>query len=483
MSSGHPTFRVLLVEDSPVSRTVIEKALGVRGHEVVSVETAEDALREHAAQPFPMMIVDWMLPGELDGLKLVEALRTSPSNDDLVIVAVTGRNTMADLDVLLEAGATDFLPKPFEAPVLDTRIAVAERTVQERKLRRKLQQKMASLIHHLPDGVIHTDHHCHILHVNNSFEAMTQYRESELLGLDMRLLVHGADDKELTTHPTRGFDGMHELRLRRRDGSLFHVELVRAPNGDEGVVCVVRDVTERNELRARLLMSDRLASMGTLAAGVAHEINNPLTFIMNNLSYLSGELASDPDSLNLLEVVNETQLGAERVNRIVRELRVFARGNDETAGPTDVHETLDRAIVMATNEIRHKALLVKSYEDVPPVRANSGKLGQVFLNLLVNAAHSLPLGRAQHNEIRVRTFQENGQVKVEVEDTGPGIPTELRERIFDPFFTTKPIGKGTGLGLAICHGIVNSAGGTIEVDSEEGVGSVFRVSLPVKVPA
>jgi len=451
---------------------------------VVAVETAEEALREHAAKPFPMMIVDWMLPGELDGLKLVEALRSSPNNDDLVIVAVTGRNTMADLDVLLEAGATDFLPKPFEAPVLDTRIAVAERTVQERKLRRKLQQKMTSLLHHMPDGVVQTDHDCRILHVNSSFEAMTQYDEHELLGLDMRLLTQDADsskDPLAIRDPalTAEFGGPHELRLRRRDGTLFHVELVRAPNGAEGVVCVVRDVTERNELRARLLMSDRLASMGTLAAGVAHEINNPLTFIMNNLAFLAGELSSLPDNLELLEVIRETQLGAERVNRIVRELRVFARGNDEISGPTDVHETLDRAIVMASNEIRHKALLVKSYEEVPPVRANSGKLGQVFLNLLVNAAHSLPLGRAQHNEIRVRTFQENDQVKVEVQDTGPGIPSELRERIFDPFFTTKPPGEGTGLGLANALRFAEELGGSLDCERSRVLGGAsFVLRLP-----
>ena len=485
MTSGHPTFRVLVVEDSAVSRAIVGRALLARGHQVVAVETAEAALRKHAETPFPLMIVDWMLPGDIDGLKLVQTLRADRDNDDVVIVAVTGRNSMQDLEALLEAGASDFLPKPFEVPVLDTRLAVAERTVHERRLRRELQLQLSSLLDHMPDGVLLTDRQRRIQRVNRSLERMVGYTAAELVGRDVGMLypdsVSYLEQVELQRQENEtGVSHTQELRLRRKDGSPICVEVVRAPVEDSAVVGVVRDVTERNELRARLLLADRLASMGTLAAGVAHEINNPLTFIMGNLAYLAGELSDLPGDRGreLLQVIDEAQVGAERVRRIVRELRVFARGDEEHVGPIDVRETIDQAIVMAQNEIRHKARLVKTYEELPLVHASAGKLGQVFLNLLVNAAHAIPTGKAQHNEIRVRAFQRDRKVVVEVEDTGPGIAPELRERIFDPFFTTKPIGQGTGLGLAICHDIVTTAGGTIEVDSEVGVGTCFRVNLP-----
>ena len=469
---------------------MIGRALLARGHEVVAVETAEAGLRVHAERRFPLVLVDWMLPGDVDGLSMVRTLRADPANDDVVIVAVTGRNSMEDLDLLLSAGATDFLAKPFEIPVLDTRIAVAERTVAERQLRRTIQSELESLLNHMPDAVISTNHDRKVVHLNRSFEQLLGYTEDELRGQDIGVIY--PDNKtyreQVDARKKDLDDGAahtHAMRMRSKDGRLVQVEVVRAPM-DNGVVGVIRDVTERNELRTRLLLADRLASMGVLAAGVAHEINNPLTFIMGNLAYLAGELegATDEPSREMLQVVDEAQQGAERVCRIVRELRVFARGDDDSIGPMDVRETLDQAIVMAQNEIRHKARLVKSYEDIPLIHANAGKLGQVFLNLLVNAAHALPSGSAAYNEIRVRCFQAEDDVLVEVEDTGPGISHELIERIFEPFFTTKPIGEGTGLGLAICHGIVTGLGGTIDVTSEPGVGSTFRVTMPIgKRPA
>ena len=488
MSSEHPNLRVLIVEDSSVTRAIVGRAILARGHEVVAVETAEAGLRLHAEEPFPLILVDWMLPGDVDGLAMVRTIRADPANDDVVIVAVTGRNTMKDLDLLLAAGTTDFLAKPFELPVLDTRIAVAERTVAERRARRALQSNLESLLESMPDAVVVTSSDQGITKVNASFCQMLGYSEDEVLNRNIGMIYPDratyldqmerlSEDLQSRTPRT------HEMRLRRKDGSMVQVEVVRAP-AVNGVVGVVRDVTERNELRNRILMSDRLASMGTLAAGVAHEINNPLTFIMGNLAFLACELetATSDQADEWREVVDEAQQGAERVRRIVRELRVFARGDDNKVGPMDMRKALDQAIVMARNEIRHKAQLVKTYEDVPEVHANAGKLGQVFLNLLVNAAQALPNGAVNQNEIRVRCFEEDEHVVVEIEDTGPGIPEEVLTRIFEPFFTTKPIGEGTGLGLAICHGIVTGLGGSILVDSQIGVGSTFRVAMPLQPP-
>ncbi len=253
------------------------------------------------------------------------------------------------------------------------------------------------------------------------------------------------------------------------------------------------DVTERRKLAARLQIADRLACVGTLAAGVAHEINNPLAYVLGNVHFAAAALAraeaafaseASPAALRVTvnecrEALAEVLEGAERVRDIVRDLKVLSRVDDDRRVPVPVAKVLRAAMNLAGGELRSRARLSTSIEEVPPVLASESRLSQVFLNLLVNAAQAIPEGQAERNEISVSARPGAGQrVLVEVRDTGCGIPPEHRRRIFDPFFTTKPPGVGTGLGLAICHGIVSSLGGEIDVESQVGRGTSFRVSLP-----
>jgi signal transduction histidine kinase len=259
------------------------------------------------------------------------------------------------------------------------------------------------------------------------------------------------------------------------------------------------DITERKQLQSRLLLSDRMASVGTLAAGVAHEINNPLAYVTANLGYVHEEMGrlmerwpkEGPPCPSLTHTVKsvcaalgEALHGADRVQTIVGDLKTFSRETRETQQDpiraVDVRKVLESTLSLAAGEIRHRAQLVKDYGEVPPVHGNDSRLGQVFLNLLVNAAQAIPAdGEADQHEIRVTTRTlPSGQVAVEVSDTGAGIAPELMGRIFDPFFTTKPVGVGTGLGLSICHGIITGFGGEISASSEVGKGSIFRISLP-----
>jgi signal transduction histidine kinase/ActR/RegA family two-component response regulator len=247
-----------------------------------------------------------------------------------------------------------------------------------------------------------------------------------------------------------------------------------------------RLATERKALEARLLVSDRLASVGTLAAGVAHEVNNPLTYVASNLELIGERLnASDgavaPELRRELDrMIAEARDGATRIRRIVRDLRTFARPEEERHGAVDVRRVIDSTLALAHNEIRHRAQLVRDLDDVPSVQGSEARIGQLLLNLLINAAHAIPEGDAPNNEIGVSTrAAPEGCVTIEVRDSGSGIPPEILPRIFDPFFTTKPLGVGTGLGLSISRAIATSLGGTIEVESEAGRGSRFRVVLPV----
>jgi signal transduction histidine kinase len=242
--------------------------------------------------------------------------------------------------------------------------------------------------------------------------------------------------------------------------------------------------------QARLMHSDRLASLGRTVASVGHEINNPLAYVISNLAYAHGELSHTRGELpekergELLEALDEAREGAERVRFIAQDLKALARADDESTGPVEVAEVVREVSRMASHELQGRARLVTDCAEVPPVRANATRLGQVLLNLIVNGAQAIAPGQMEKNEVRVTArLSAQGQVTVDVSDTGCGIPPENLERIFDPFFTTKPVGEGTGLGLAVCLNIVRSLGGSITVESTPGQGTTFHVTLPTAVGA
>jgi signal transduction histidine kinase len=253
--------------------------------------------------------------------------------------------------------------------------------------------------------------------------------------------------------------------------------------------------SEHRNLEVRLAQTDRLASMGTLAAGVAHQINNPLAYVLLNLGYVTEEMHKllydrtvaageganiEVRAREVLLALDHARDGAERIRNIVWSLKTFSRPERETCVLLDVTRVLDAALAMVHNEIRHRASVVKSYAaEVPEVFANEARLGQMFMNLVLNAVQALPEDRVLSNQIHVAVkLLRADRIVVEVGDNGVGIPSQVRGRIFEPFFSTKPVGVGSGLGLSICHGVVTSLGGTLTFESEVGKGTTFRVELP-----
>ena len=304
---------------------------------------------------------------------------------------------------------------------------------------------------------------------------------------------------------------MLENQVRRRTA-----ELEAALRENERIN---RDLTrEREEQRAlirqleeahnQLLQSEKLASIGQLAAGVAHEVNNPIGFVNSNLCTLKKYVADllelnaayerlepelsaiDGEQIKALKaridlpfvredmpaLIAESIDGTSRVRRIVQDLRDFSRAGDSEWHTVDVHAGLESTLNVVWNEIKYKAEVERDYGDLPEIDCLPSQLNQVFLNLLVNAAQAIE----QRGTITLRTRRDGDHVAISVCDTGSGIPPELMDRIFDPFFTTKPVGKGTGLGLSVTYGIVEKHGGRIEVDSVPGQGSTFTIRLPVR---
>jgi nitrogen-specific signal transduction histidine kinase/CheY-like chemotaxis protein len=250
-------------------------------------------------------------------------------------------------------------------------------------------------------------------------------------------------------------------------------------------VVITRDITERKQTEAQLIVSDRMASLGALAAGVAHEINNPLACVTGFLALAGEELETlakrQTIPSQLLEEISDAREAAERVRTIVRDLKIFSRGEETKIGPVNVERVLESTLRMTWNELRHRARVTKVFANVPAVAANEPRLGQVFLNLLVNAAQAIPEGDYARNEVRLETRLDGDgrHVVVSIADTGAGIPADVQRRLFTPFVTTKAVGVGTGLGLSICHRIVVALGGRIDFTSDVGRGTTFRVTLPI----
>ena len=249
-----------------------------------------------------------------------------------------------------------------------------------------------------------------------------------------------------------------------------------------GAVLVARDVSESKQTELHLMVADRMASVGTLAAGVAHEINNPLASVIANLDMAMQDLETVDRKIlpaELSDELGDARTAADRVREIVRDLKIFSRAEEDRRGPVDVEHVLESTLRMAWNELRHRAKLVKRFSHVPEVEANESRLGQVFLNLIINAAHAIAPGNYEANQITITTTTDSrGRVVIGIRDTGTGIPVEARQRLFTPFFTTKPVGVGTGLGLAISHRIITQFGGTISFETELGKGTEFSVTLP-----
>ena len=370
----------------------------------------------------------------------------------------------------------------------------------------ELSESLATTLDSIGDGVVATNVAGQVTRMNPVAEDLTRWSFAEAKGrslVDVLPLVN-TDTCDAVENPIaralrEGFVVKlpNHTELLRRDGTKIPIgdscAPIRAGDGTvNGAVFVFRDLTRQKIAEAmqakserQLVFADRMAAVGTLAAGVAHEINNPLTFVVANVDTALEEIGailrgSPPDRMKELEeMLIEARHGVDRVTTIVRALKTFSRIEEERLGPIDVIPVIDLAISMTLNEIRHRARLVKEYGPLPLVDADGARLGQVFINLLVNAAHAFPGGSTDANEIRVVTFTDvDGRAVVEVRDTGAGIPAPLLGRVFDPFFTTKPIGLGTGLGLSISHSIVTGMGGEISAKSELGHGTTLRITLP-----
>lgn len=370
-----------------------------------------------------------------------------------------------------------------------------ERVVRVEQALHDSQQRFRRLLDFAPDGILILVG-SRIVYANQAITKIHGYATpSQLSQFSLRALIHADDHaalERILLETSEDSDAALAVQLRavHRDGRAVPIEVTqfRTDWDDEPAILVaVRDLAGRRLVQSQLIHTDRLTAVGTLAAGVAHEINNPLAYVLLNLQYLIREvpkLVNNADRTGqLIERLREARHGAERVVSIVKDLKTFSKVDEEQLGPVDLRRVLMSAIKVARTQLLDRGQIVEVFSAVPAAFGNSARLEQVFLNLFINAIQALPNTNSEHNRIVIRLYEEcrgiYDHVVVEVADTGAGIPQENLDRVFDPFFTTKPVGLGTGLGLPICHSIVTRMGGGIRVESDVGRGTTFFVSLPV----
>jgi PAS domain S-box-containing protein len=495
---------ILVVEDDATVAETIREVLIAAGYDVP--ETAPSGMRalEVAARIRPALaLMDVHLEGALDGIETATRLRALGNTR---VIYITG---FADDDTLRRAKQTaplGYLKKPFNARELRIVVEIAlHQAALENELATR-ERRFATTLHSIADAVLTTDANDRVMFLNPAAAAILGIAEPDAIGRTVDEVVRFVDARgqtlpTLTRLTPAGFSRLdalprHARLVVKRPGSKpreveIEIEGSISPIALDasqafGTVMVFRDVSERRKLERRLGMTERMAAIGTMAAGMQHEINNPLASIVANVQFTlealrngkSGTLSLE-QLAELVTALEDAAEGGERIRRSVANLRHFSRSAESAEEPLDITVAIEEAVRLTAHAVRHHATVRKEYGATPRVLAEEGQLSRVFMNLLLNAAQATGDGGAATHTIVLRTHTDaSGRAVAEVTDDGPGRPADTLHRIFDPFFTAAPENAEIGLGLAISHSIVMSLGGEIDVESHLGKGTTFRVSLP-----
>lgn len=501
--------RILLVDDNDDSRfAVAETIRRLTNHQVDEAASGPIALSLVAKNEYDLVLLDVQMPG-MDGFETCRNLRANPLTRRIPVLFVTATQYRIESRLKgLELGADDFIIQPVSNQELMARIKAALRV---KALSDEVQRQNLELESKIRERTFTAEHLADELRAerDNLRETFDVFDEALLLfDATGRVLVANAAGRRL--HETALAGELSVLaaetmakavtcdRPLSQGGRLF---MGRAyPVSGRRVLLYVRDVTAERDGEIQRLQAEKLASIGMLAAGVAHEINNPGAFVLGNIEALSSQImliherlraVVEPAARGELEamlfevasILQESKEGMARIQRIVRDLSAFSHVDDDKQRLTGLNGAVESTLSLLRNELRHRAVVERDLRAVRLVRTSPARLGQVFLNLIINAAQALDEAEVKRNRILVRTYDSGDDVVFEVSDNGPGIAPELLPRIFDSFFTTKPRGVGTGLGLPISQGIVRGLGGEITLETKLGAGATFRVRLPAEPAA
>ena len=341
------------------------------------------------------------------------------------------------------------------------------------------------LVESASDAIVTLDANGRFTTVNHAAENISGYKREELVGQWFAPMLPDDDLPKALGHfqqALSGETGLFESQFYRKDGEIRTISITYStPQKDEEVLCLIRDVTDQKMLQEQLIQSEKMSAIGQLVSGVAHELNNPLAGISAFAQLLLAEKRFPPDQRTAAETIYSE---ARRASRIVQNLLTFARQHKAEKVPTAINQVLDDTLELRGYELRVRGIDVRREydESIPETMADAHQLQQVFLNLITNAEQAMEQKDGHHHRLTVSTRRNGDAIRIEVEDTGAGIPANLIERIFNPFFTTKPTGSGTGLGLSISLGIVREHEGKIWAENSPQSGARFVVEIPITEP-
>lgn len=495
--------KILIVEDEQIVAHDIALSLKALGYEVTGVTASAVECLQAAEQNLPdLVLMDIHIDGDVDGVEAATELR---QRYDLPVVFLTAYADEATFERAKQSAPLGYVIKPFRRSDLKSAVEVGLFRHQLERQLREQQRWFSATLQAIGDGVIAVDPLQRVQFVNvvaatalgvtHEQACGRQYKElfelaSESTRQPLDNPIQLAMDRSETIHLESGTLMVGKKRTLPIEDSIAPIK------GDRGevlgAVMVFQDVTEKRRLFGQAAQAERMAALGTLAAGVGHEINNPLTYVMGNAQFALDALISirqavdgaavDVDGVRknvdaAVAALKEVDDGAQHISRIVTDLRGFTTRDSSRIG--DVNGSIRWALRVADHLIRSTCTLVTHLQPVPPSAETNTRLGQLFLNLVINAAQAMSGNRTTANELHVHSAQTpERDILVTIHDTGCGMDPATQQRMFEPFFTTKPTGTGTGLGLFVCHSIVRDAGGTFGVDSTPGGGTTVRVRLP-----
>jgi PAS domain S-box-containing protein len=481
-------MRILLVEDHRESRRSLQRLLEIRGHEVVAVGSAEEAEEEIAKQPFPFLILDWMLPGK-SGLDLCQQLRGQPQGDDLFILLVTGRNETADLERALEAGANDYLTKPLDPRLLNVRLSVAESRIhklaernQARAALQETAKKLTDILEKTSDGFFAVDRDWKFTFVNPEAERLLERRREDLIGKDFWMEFPELKRDAFEENYRRAMTEQVAVEFETTDASgKSWFEVYAYPSGG-GISVFLRDITERKRVEEERLTTSKLESLGTLAGGIAHDLNNILTVISGNIGL--AQLDAPNDASTVHSFLAKAGAAAQTAAHLSSQLLTFSKGG----APIKQVASISELIRQATEFSLHGSNLRAEFEIAEDLRTTAVDLiqiEQVINALVINAREAMTGGGVLRVSAKNDELDQNSgfslpagrYIKIAIADVGPGIDEQLATKIFDPYFTTKS--SNTGLGLSISYSIVKKHGGFLWLEHSSPSGSTFAFYLPV----
>jgi len=477
---------ILIIDDDRGTRETVADILGFRGYLVETAERGEDGLEKVRTRPFDATIVDIKLP-DISGLDLLKALKeASPETE---VIFITGYASLQTAIQAIDGAAFAYLVKPFE---MDHLLATLAKALEKQRLTRALresEERYRLITENVNDAIFLIDLEGRILFSNRRGTELTGYHLEEFRDRPIFSLLTPEGAQQAYARLQAAFAGQgvapfFEAEVIRKDGSRFWAEVSGTNVVKDGQVlgrlAVARDITERKRLREQLVQAEKLATLGQLIAGIAHELNNPLAAMVGHAQMLRlGQ--QDPKVAARADRIVDA---AQRATRIVRNFLTVARRHHPERVAVSVNEIVTKTLELLAYQLRVGNVEVESAlaPDLPQIAGDPHQLQQVVLNLVNNAIQAMAPGGQGRLGVTSSFSPDRSTIRLAVTDNGPGIPPEHLPRVLEPFFTTKPQGEGTGLGLAIAQGIVTDHGGIIAVESTLGQGATFTVTLPATAP-